>query len=65
MRLFYITLCLLLFAFSGTAQTKIGDVTEDFSDLRGDVFKERTLVGKVVGVHDGDTATVLRKQNAV
>jgi len=67
--LFLFLLC--LFTFSVSAQTtisdiKTGDVLSD-SDLSEvemiitGTFAERTVTGKVVGVHDGDTATVLDK----
>ncbi len=45
------------------AQTTISDISDsEFEDVQmviSGTFPERRLVGKVVGVHDGDTATVL------
>ena len=62
MKYIYPILLICLFACCATAQSKtISEMTDaDFlEDARTDVFKERTMVGKVVGVHDGDTCTVL------
>jgi endonuclease YncB( thermonuclease family) len=63
MRKFSFLLLLVIFAFSinAFAQTKtVGDITDTaLGDFRTDSFKEKVLVGKVVGVHDGDTCTVL------
>jgi len=58
-----LTLFICLLTFSAPAQQTVSDITDaDLSDVQmliSGTFPERKVVGKVVGVHDGDTATVL------
>jgi endonuclease YncB( thermonuclease family) len=61
----FLTLFISLFSFTTTAQTTISDIKDtnvlidDIDLLIDGKFAERRITGKVVGVHDGDTATVL------
>ncbi|MBA2494284.1 MAG: hypothetical protein H0V31_06275 [Acidobacteria bacterium] len=52
-----------VFAQDSTSKT-ISDVDEreDLEMIITGTFPERKVIGKVVGVHDGDTATVFRQQ---
>lgn len=69
MKLRLLLLLLCFFVFSVPAQKTISDVKTsnvvsdaDLSDVQvviSGTFAERRVTGKVVGVHDGDTATVL------
>lgn len=64
MKLKFFCIIFLCFAtVSGFGQKTISDISDsDFSDVEmvsEGRFAERTVVGKVVGVRDGDTATVL------
>lgn len=63
MKLKYIYLLLILWlaSFGVFGQQTVSDVVipDDIGLTIQDRFEDRTVVGKVVGVHDGDTATVL------
>ncbi len=56
---------LILFVcfFSAQAQKTVTDVelSDDIDLIVSGTFPERRVTGKVVGMHDGDTATVLDK----
>ncbi len=58
-----LSLFICLLTFSASAQQTISGIKDaDLSDVQmriSGTFPERKLIGKVVGVHDGDTATVL------
>ena len=56
-----LTVFISLFSIPAYAQTTVSDVEipEDLHLIIKGVFPERRITGKVVGVHDGDTATVL------
>lgn len=59
---FFILLLVLAALFSIPAYSQKSITDADFSDVVSSIagtFPERRITGKVVGVHDGDTATVL------
>ncbi len=56
-----LTVFVSIFSIPAYAQTTVSDVeiSEDLHLIIKGIFPERRVTGKVVGVHDGDTATVL------